>query len=99
MRKRYDFNDIVVYSQKKKQHHTVLQPYTRSKSNMDEEAKKLDTPKADVKQTYTNPKRNIDEVVRQLDNPKAEVKQLTDKDGLDRSYDANNYISITDNTV
>lgn len=61
--------------------------------------KKLDTPKADVKQPYTNPKSNIDEVAGQLDKPKAEVTQLTDKDGLGRSCDANNDISIIVNTV
>ena len=35
----------------------------------------------------------------QIDEPKAEVKQLTDNDGLDRSYDAENDISVIDNTV
>ena len=74
MRKRYDLNDIVVYSQKKKIPHTVLQP-------------------------YASPKSDLDEVVRQLEEPKAEVKQLTDKDGLDRSYVAENALSIIDNTV
>ena len=67
-------NDIVVYSQKKKIPHTVLQP-------------------------YASPKNDLDEVVRQLEEPKAEVKQLTDKDGLDRSYVAENDLSIIDNTV
>ena len=67
-------HDIVVYDQQRRQPRSVIQPYTRSKSN-------------------------IDEVVKQLDEPKAEVKQLTDKDGLDRSYDAENDISIIDNTI
>ena len=74
MRKRYDLNDIVVYSQKKKIPHTVLQP-------------------------YASPESDLDEVVRQLEEPQAEVKQLTDKDGLDRSYVAENDLSIIDNTV
>ena len=34
--------------------------------------------------------RDIDEVVKKIGEPKAEVKQLTDKDVLDRSYDAEN---------
>ena len=42
---------------------------------------------------------SIDEVVKKIDEPKAEPNQLTDRCGLDRSYDANNYISINDNTV
>ena len=47
------------------------------------------------------PRTNSDtgELVKKLDEPKEEVKQLTDKDGLDRSYDAANDISITDNTI
>ena len=69
MRKRYDLNDIVGYSQKKKIPHTVLQP-------------------------YASPKSDLDGVARQLEEPKAEVNQLTDKDGLDRSYVAeNNFIN------
>ena len=74
MRKRYDLNDIVVYSQKKKIPHTVLQP-------------------------YASPKSDQDEVVRQLEEPKAEVKKLTDNDRLDRSYVAENDVSIIGNTV
>ena len=73
MNKRYGLNDIVVYSQKKKVPHTVLQP-------------------------YASPKSDLDEVVRQLEEPKPEVKQLTDKDGLDKSYVAENDLSIIDNT-
>ena len=65
MSKRYDLNDIVVYSQRKKIPPTVLQP-------------------------YASPKSDLDEVVRQLEEPKAEANQLTDKDGLDRSYVADN---------
>ena len=52
-----------------------------------------------VMQPYASPKSDLDEVVRQLEEPKAEVKQLTDKDGLDRSYVAENDLSIIDNTV
>ena len=74
MRKRYDLNDIVVYSQKKKIPHTVMQP-------------------------YASPRSDLDEVVKQLEEPKPELKQLTDKDGLDRSYEAKNDLSIIDNTV
>ena len=36
--------------------------------------------------------RDLDEVVEKIDEPKAEVNQLTDKGGLDRSYDAENDI-------
>ena len=43
-----------------------------------------------VLQPYSSPKNDIDEVVRQLEEPKLEVKQLTDNDGLDRSYVAEN---------
>ena len=50
MRKLTDLNDIVVYSQKKKHQHTVLQPYTRSKSNLDEVVKQLEQPMVEVKQ-------------------------------------------------
>ena len=74
MRKRYDLNDIVVYSQKKNIPRTVLQP-------------------------YASPRSALDEVVKQLEEPKPELKQLTDKDGLDRSYEAKNDLSIIDNTV
>ena len=74
MRKRYDLNDIVVYSQKKKIPNTVMQP-------------------------YASPKSDLDEVVKQLEEPKPELKQLTDEDGLDRSYEAKNDLSIIDNTV
>ena len=43
--------------------------------------------------------KDIDEVVNKINEPKAEAKQLTDKDGLDRSYDADNDVSIIDNRV
>ena len=36
---------------------------------------------------------------RRLMSNTAEVNQLTDKDGLDRSYSADNDLSIIDNTV
>ena len=39
-------------------------------------------PRSVIQQVY------IDEVVKHILEPKAEVKQLTDKDGLDRSYNA-----------
>ena len=38
-------------------------------------------------------------MVKNIDEQKVEVKQFTDKDGLDRSYSADNDTSITDNTV
>ena len=41
-----------------------------------------------VMQPYASPKSDLDEVVKQLEEPKPELKQLTDKDGLDRSYEA-----------
>ena len=44
-------------------------------------------------------RRDIDEVAKKIDERKAEVSQLTDKDGLDRSYSADNDLSIIDNTV
>ena len=50
MRKRYDLNDIVVHSQKKKIPHTVLQPYASPKSDQDEVVRQLEEPKAEVKQ-------------------------------------------------
>jgi hypothetical protein len=50
MRKRYNLNDIVVYSQKKKIPHTVLQPYASPKSDLDEVARQLEEPKAELKQ-------------------------------------------------
>ena len=50
MRKRYDLNDIVVYSQKKKIPHTVLQPYASPMSDLDEVVRQLEEPKAEVKQ-------------------------------------------------
>ena len=52
-----------------------------------------------VLQPYASPKSDLDEVARQLEEPKAEVNQLTDKDGLGRSYVAENDLSIIDNTV
>ena len=50
MRLRYGLNDIVVYSQEKKIPHTVLQPYASPKSDLDEVARQLEEPKAEVKQ-------------------------------------------------
>ena len=50
MRKRYDLNDIVVSSQKKKIPHTVLQPYVSPESVIDEVVKHINTPKPEVKQ-------------------------------------------------
>ena len=50
-------------------------------------------------QRYTISKSNIDELVKKIDEPKAEVKQLTDKDGLYKSYDAANNLSIINNTI
>ena len=43
--------------------------------------------------------RDIQEEVNKIHEPKAEVTQLTDKDGLDRSYDAENNLSLIDHTV
>ena len=43
--------------------------------------------------------RAIVEVVNKVDEPKAEVEQLTNKDGLDRTYNAANELSILDNTI
>ena len=34
-----------------------------------------------------------------IDEPKEDVKQLSNKHGLDKSYDATNDISIKDNTI
>ena len=47
------------------------------------------------------PRTNSDiyEVVKKLDEPEEEVKQLTDKDRLDNSNDAENDISVIDNTI
>ena len=42
---------------------------------------------------------DISEVVKKLDEPKEEPKQLMDKDGLDRSNDAENDISSIGNTI
>ena len=44
-------------------------------------------------------RRDIDEVAKKTDEQHADVNQLTDKDGLDRSYSADNDLSIIDNTV
>ena len=50
MRKRYDLNDVAVYSQKKKIPHTVLQPHASPKSDLDEVVRQLEKPKAEVNQ-------------------------------------------------
>ena len=50
MRKRYDLNGIVVYSQKNKIPHTVLQPHASPKSDLDEVVRQLEKPKAEVNQ-------------------------------------------------
>ena len=73
-------NDIVVYSQKKKIPHTVLQPYQSPKSDLDEVARQLEEPKAEVMQ-LTDPRRG-DSLARAVRGH----SPLNDKDGLDRSY-------------
>ena len=50
-------------------------------------------------QPYTKTKKLDVQAKTDIDEQKVEVKQLTDQDGLDRSYSADNYISIIDNTV
>ena len=79
MRKRNNLNDIVVYTQQKRQHRNIIQPYTK-------------TQKLDIQ-----PQKDIDEVIENI--VEQTVKQLTYKDGLDRSYSADNDISIKDNAV
>ena len=41
---------IVVYSQKKKIPHTVMQPYASPRSDLDEVVKQLEEPKPELKQ-------------------------------------------------
>ena len=44
-------------------------------------------------------RRDIDEVVKKTDEQQAGVNQLTDQDGFDRSYCADNDVAVIDNTV
>ena len=44
-------------------------------------------------------RRDIDEVVHKTDEQQAGVNKLTDQDGFDKSYCADNDLSVIDNTV
>ena len=73
----------------------------KDKTHMDigEWLTNIDEPKAEVKQVKNTTQRDIDGSVTNMDEPKVEVEHLTFKDGSDKTYDAENDLSIIKSTV